>query len=197
MVFSQPILSNPFVLNRVGTETVDPPLWTGGICPPGDQCRASDSAFIKRDAGVSSKIGFLARTNNKTPPPTPIPDPNPPPPDLTAVGNWRIVYKSGAIVVNLLLNKVGRTTGWTQGGVTKACETYVLRDAFKAYTLVCQHRADIYGQTGDSGAPVFMIWNKPKQYDVWLVGLYFGVGWFSDIGRIQFDLGTLYVLSVR
>jgi hypothetical protein len=118
------------------------------------------------------------------------------PADLTVVGTWRIVYKSGALAPNLLLNKIGKTTGWTQGGVTKVCETYVLRDANKAYTLVCQHKANIHGDEGDSGSPVFMVWNKPREHDVWLIGLYWAVERFSDIGQIQFDLGTLYVCAL-
>jgi hypothetical protein len=182
-VFHQPEASGNN--NRIGIEAVDPPLWTGGSCDSGYRCRWSDSAFIRYDTRVSFSRGFIARTANVNVPT-----------DITIVGNWRIVYKTGAVVPGLLLNKVGQASGWSQGGVTSACATHRLAGNI---ALLCQHSVQAYATNGDSGSPVFMIRNQPSQYDVWLYGLLWGGGGipfvFSDIEHIQGDLGILYLCA--
>jgi hypothetical protein len=181
----------------VGTEAVDPPPFTGGNCPQGERCRLSDSAFVRINTGVWFKRGFIART-----------------PALGSkeiVGEYRIVYTPGsAVVPGLLLNKVGKTTGWTRGVVPSKEEGGVCQDLrSQGILLRCQHAVERLSsdnvtlvESGDSGSPVFMIRNRPLQYDVWLYGLQWGKStagipkfYFSDIGQVRAELGYIYVCA--
>src|SRR5262249_28512352 len=90
-----------FNINHVGVETVDPVYFVGAPCPAGRRCRRSDSAFIRRDAGVTANQGRVA---------------------LTALGSFawngvstfRIVREADPLV-GQVVTKVGRTTGRTPG----------------------------------------------------------------------------------
>lgn len=180
----------------VGTEAVDPLPFTGGSCPSGERCRLSDSAFIRFTTGVQFNRGYIARV-----------------PSLGSkeiVGRFRIVYATEAVVPGLLLNKVGRVTGWTRGVVPSKEEGGVCQNSrVNGILLLCQHSVERLAsdnvplvESGDSGSPVFMIRNQPSQYDVWLYGLLWGKStagiprfYFSDIGRVRGDLGYIYVCA--
>jgi hypothetical protein len=136
-------------LNRVpaefiGTETVDP-AYVRGIsgCPRGRVCRYSDSNFSAGAADVPFDLGTIAKTtgpNNGS---------------LEVAGTFEI-GGSGSASVGQTANKVGRTTGWTQGLVTRTC-THTGVSASNI-VLLCQDFVENSVQIvagGDSGSPVF------------------------------------------
>ncbi len=90
----------------IGTETADPPYKRNiSGCPRGRLCRYSDSNF---NAGASG-VGFLGRIARTTGPNNR---------SLVVDGMFNI-SGSGPATVEDIANKVGRTTGWSQGVVTR------------------------------------------------------------------------------
>jgi len=87
------------------------------------------------------------------------------------------------------VNKVGRTTGWTAGHVTKTCDTEWPENY---QMLKCNHETDYYSEAGDSGSPVFTITNGGL---VTLVGLHWGRNGnrsvYSGYRSIETDFGQL------
>jgi len=186
-IYHQPIASG--VTNRIGVETVDPPFSTGGLCPAGRRCRYSDSAFAQRDAGIGADLGFLERTSALG--------------SIQIAGSYRIAGTVAFPVLGELLNKVGRTTGWSQGTVSATCQDI---DAWEngqdtGITLLCQDMVAAGVGGGDSGSPVFRITNSPSANDVNLYGILWGGNQagtafvFSAISQVQFggELGPLTV----
>jgi hypothetical protein len=182
-VHHQPVVF--FNVNRIGIETIDPPLYTGGGCPSGRQCRQSDSAFAQLSAGVTSSLGFIARPAGLG--------------SIRIVGNFRIVDKSDPMV-GQIVERVGRSSGWRRGNVTNVCID--IHDSHgPGITMRCQFLADYYSEGGDSGSPVFTILNS--QHDVRLNGIHWGQisqsgvlrRIFSGIWNVQIDLGALLVCA--
>src|SRR5262245_53738035 len=93
----------------IGTEVADPSFFRSADgCPRGRRCRYSDSNFSAGDSAVSFTLGAIARTtgpNNGS---------------LEIAGEFSISGQ-GPAMVGQTANKVGRTTGWTQGQVTRTC----------------------------------------------------------------------------
>jgi hypothetical protein len=134
---------------------------------------------------VSHELGEIARTSG--------PDNR----SLEIVGSFRVRSQTPNPVVGEIVNKVGRTTGWTSGRVTATCvDTGVFASSF---ALLCQSfvqndagSAVVGG--GDSGSAVFAIDAGPN------VSLY-GVLWggssdntlfvFSPMSGIERELGAL------
>jgi hypothetical protein len=129
----------------IGTEVLDPPFFqrTNG-CPPGKLCRWSDSAYASRASGVSATRGALAKTtgaNNGS---------------LQIAGSFTIGSElTGNSTVGTTLNKVGRTTGWTQGRVTNSCVNTGVSGS--RIVVLCQDFVSAGVGGGDSGSPVFRI----------------------------------------
>ncbi len=125
--------------NRTGVETADPQYFKGGACPINKKCRYSDSAFIAYDAGVTSALGSIEQTALGS---------------LTITGSYQIVSE-GSSSVEDVVNKVGRTTGRSQGTVTNTCvNTGVLGTNI---LQLCQDFVTAAVGGGDSGSPVFAI----------------------------------------
>ncbi|HXH07213.1 MAG TPA: hypothetical protein VNI83_11545 [Vicinamibacterales bacterium] len=130
----------------IGTEIADPAFFrnTGG-CPRGRRCRYSDSNFSDGDDGVSLALGRIARTtgpNNGS---------------LEIAGEF-IVTGEGPAAVGQTGNKVGRTTGWTQGTVTRTCVNTGVSGT--NIVLLCQDFVENTVRivdSGDSGSPVFRL----------------------------------------
>lgn len=150
--------------NFIGTEIADPPFFTGGVCPKGKKCRYSDSAYDQRASGVTADLGFVERTDSVNTG------------SLTIAGSFRIVGEmTGNAVNGETANKVGRTTGWTQGMVDKSCaHTAVFGTNI---VVLCQDwvkaAVKIVG-AGDSGSPIFKITNFPNEHDAELSGILWG-----------------------
>jgi hypothetical protein len=175
-------------LNRVpteliGTETVDPPYsrdLTG--CPRGRVCRYSDSNFNAGAAGVNFAVGTIAKTtgpNNGS---------------LEIVGTFDI-SASGPAAVGQVANKVGRTTGWSRGVVTRTCTNTGV--SASNIVLLCQDFVESDVQIvagGDSGSPVFGLVGRHRAT---LLGNLWGgsssgtLFVYSPIANIERELGSL------
>ncbi len=173
--FHQPVIWGS--KNRIALETVDPKYFTGGACPAGMRCRYSDSAFarISHPSGpsVSTARGTIARPralNSAT----------------VTDGSFRITSETRVPMLNETLNKVGRTTGWSQGKVIATCvDTGV---SGTDIVQLCQDWVDANVDSGDSGSPVFRLTNTPSRHDVSLYGILWGGG------RVH-GHGTVFVFS--
>lgn len=174
--YYQPL--SPTIEYFIGTETADP-LYTKEKCPPGTKgrvCRYSDSAYAQKASGVEASVGVIALPDsvNKG--------------SLNIVGNFRIVSE-GPSLVGETLNKVGRTTGWTQGTVTSTDVTVVRIIGGKNIALLSQDYVQAGVNSGDSGSPVFKIINSPVTNDVELRGILWGSSGnkfiYSTINNIQ------------
>jgi hypothetical protein len=141
--YYQPV--NQVPAEFIGTEIADPPYRRNiGGCPRGRVCRYSDSNFV--DGAVTFALGTIAKTtgpNNGS---------------LEVAGSFNISGEGVASVGNTA-NKVGRTTGWSQGAVTRTCTNTGVSGS--NIVLLCQtfveNNSAIIVQGGDSGSPVFRI----------------------------------------
>jgi hypothetical protein len=144
--------------NLIGTEIADP-TYDPMKCPiefAGRMCRYSDSAYSQRDGAITADQGFIARTDGVNTG------------SLTISGQFRIASE-GPSAAGATVNKVGRTTGWTQGQVTDTCVNVIVLG-----TLIVQLCQDIVSAgvgSGDSGSPVFAI---TSGNDVQLRGILWG-----------------------
>lgn len=168
----------------VGTEIADPPFFrnTNG-CPRGRRCRFSDANFADGADHVEFTLGGIAKTtgvNNGS---------------LEIDGGFSVTAERSA-AVGQTANKVGRTTGWTAGTVTRTCvDTGVFGSNI---VLLCQdfvenNAVQIVG-AGDSGSPVFRISGGDK---VALLGTLWGgnspgtLFVYSPIANVEQELGAL------
>jgi hypothetical protein len=163
---------------RIGTEVADPQYNRPAGCPAGRRCRRSDSSRARYAAGTASTLGLIARTtgpNNGS---------------LTISGNFRITAE-GNPVVGQTANKVGRTTGWTRGGITGTCVNFNVSGS--DITQLCQTSVSAGVGGGDSGSPVFL--RPGGGNNVTLLGILWGSGTnffvFSPIANIEGELGAL------
>jgi hypothetical protein len=93
---------------------------------------------------------------------------------------------------NETLHKIGRSTGWTYGGVESTCDDH-MSDA--GVVVKCTDRVDYSRASGDSGAPVF---TPLTDGTIELRGINLGHwcdvfgacdGVMSDLHQIELDLG--------
>jgi len=164
---------------QVATEAADPQYSTNlQGCPSGRVCRRSDASRAAYANGFNQfTIGRIARTNR-------------PGRSLTIVGDFRITAEGSAVVGNVV-NKVGRTTGWSQGSVTNTCVNTNVSGT--NITQICQNFVSATVGSGDSGSPVFQIISGN---DVRLVGILWGGSGsqnfvFSPLNQIEQELGGL------
>jgi hypothetical protein len=174
----------------IATEADDPTYFRGGRCPRGRKCRFSDSSRALYSGAVASTRGSIARTsgpNNGS---------------LDIVGDFTVTSQDNTTTsfgIGTTLNKVGRTTGWTQGNVTTTCaDTNV---SGTKITLLCQTFVQNPGgavvvQGGDSGSGVFRLITTSNAE---IVGILWGGNGngtllvFSPLKSIQDELGPLTV----
>ena len=186
-VFHQPDDPTFSESNAIGDEIADPQYFVGGTCPVGKRCRFSDSAFVSYKAGISSGKGSIARPTLWNGSIT-IND---------ASSTFRIVSEAAPPLFGDVLDKVGKTTGWTFGTVSSTCAN--INVAGTDIRLLCQFSVTRSSGTnsivdnGDSGSPVF-IW---MGNDVSLQGILWGgtddgtLFSFSPINQIEQELGQL------
>jgi hypothetical protein len=164
----------------IGTEIADPAFFrNNGKCPRGRKCRWSDANFSDGDDRVQFTLGAIAKTNNGS---------------LEIAGTFTITAE-GSAKVGEQVNKVGRTTGWTQGTVTSTCVNTGVSGT--NIVLLCQDFVENNVQIvagGDSGSPVFRI---EADTIVTLLGNLWGgnssgtLFVYSPIARIEQELGAL------
>jgi hypothetical protein len=176
-------------LNFYATEIADPFLFSGGVCPAGRRCRRSDAAFARVEPFTAGQHhGRIARTlvwtgsitiNHNSP-------------------EFQIVSETPFPTVGMILDKVGRTTGWTFGRVSASCVNVNVLNT--NITMLCQDIVDRTSGTnmitnlGDSGSPVFRWFgaNTVSLAGVLWGGNQTGTQWvFSAMSRIESELGPL------
>ena len=175
----------------IATEAADPTYFKGGACPKGKKCRYSDASRALYASTAGSNRGEIAQT--------------------TGVNNGSLTLSSTSPVfavtgqdnsttsfpIGLVVNKVGRTTGWTQGEVTRTCVNTSVSGS--QIMQLCQtFVSDPNGATvvggGDSGSGVFRVTSGSS---VQLVGLLWGGSSdnktfvFSPLASVQRELGTV------
>jgi hypothetical protein len=125
----------------IGVETADP-TYSRTKCPPtikGKVCRWSDSAFVRLNTAEFA-LGEIARTESVNTG------------SLDIAGSFAI-SGTGTHRVGDTVNKVGRTSGWSQGRVTRTCvDTGV---SGSNIVQLCQTWVSATVGSGDSGSPVF------------------------------------------
>jgi hypothetical protein len=169
--FHQPVIWGS--KNRIALETVDPKYFRSGACPSGMRCRYSDSAFARIahpwGPAVTTSRGMIARPARLN--------------SLTlSTGRFRITSETRVPMLNETVNKVGRTTGWSQGKVIGTCvDTGVTGTDI---VQLCQDWVDANVDAGDSGSPVFRITNNPARHDVSLYGILWGGGTLKGYGTV-------------
>jgi len=168
----------------IATEVDDPAYVKNGPgCPKGKKCRWSDASRAKYSAGVSQTRGVFAKTDGV--------NSN----SLTIAGSFSVTSQdnsTSSFTKGTQLNKVGRTTGWTQGPVDRTCiDTGV---SGSTVYLFCQTTVSAGVAGGDSGSGVFQITSGDN---VKLVGILWGGASdnsyfvFSPLKQVQDELGTL------
>ncbi len=159
-LFYQPLNQIPYEF--IGTEIADP-AYSKANCNAarirGKVCRFSDSAYAGIASGVSQDLGIVEKpdsVNTRS---------------LTVAGDFRITSE-GPSIVGETINKVGRTTGWSQGDVTRTC----INTGVSGTNIVqlCQVQTNALVEGGDSGSPVFSITDNPATNDVELKGILWG-----------------------
>jgi hypothetical protein len=172
----------------VAVEVEDPQYFRGGACPRGKKCRYSDSSRARYNASAGSLRGVISKTSG----------PNNGSLDVT--GAFTVTSQDNTtsnFAIGKTVNKVGRTTGWTQGNVTQTCVNTNVSGS--NITQLCQtfvqnpNNAVVVGG-GDSGSNVFGITSGDN---VDLVGILWGgnsngtLFVFSPLKQVQQELGTL------
>ena len=186
--YYQPLSSvNPTV---VATEAQDP-NYQSGIpgCSAGKVCRRSDASRALYNSSTASARGVIAKTS--------APNGSN---SLDVVGQFTITSQDNSSTsYSGVVNKVGRTTGWTQGTVSGTCATVNVSGSNIqqiCQTLVTNSAATIVSG-GDSGSPVFKITSGDN---VQLIGILWGGGGttqfvFSPLKNIQDELGAVTATS--
>jgi hypothetical protein len=172
---------------QIGTEVADPTYQRRlAGCPNGRRCRRSDAARVAYASGISFTRGQIAITSG--------PNNN----SLTITGTRTISSEnlSTSFTIGSTLNKVGRTTGWTQGQVTATCAAIGVSGT--NIVQLCQTLVTRTGGTivagGDSGSPVFSLSGSSS---VVLAGILWGGSSsgtqfvFSPLANIEAELGAL------
>ena len=168
----------------IATEVADPAYVKGGSCPKGKKCRYSDASRAVYSANVASTQGEIAATsgpNNGS---------------LTITGVVTLTGQANGASAGTTVNKIGRTTGWTQGQVTRTCVNTSVSGS--TVYLYCQSfvsnpgGATVVG-SGDSGSSVWT--GTPGSAT--LVGLLWGGSSdnktfvFSPLSQVIQELGAL------
>ncbi|MGH7562175.1 MAG: hypothetical protein ACRENB_14280 [Gemmatimonadales bacterium] len=170
---------------QIATEVDDPDYTRNQLpgCPRGRKCRFSDAARAAYGSASNMALGVIARTtgaNNGS---------------LTLSGTFSIGSDDcntlgGCLAAGTVVNKVGRTTGWTQGAITNTC----VNTGVSGTNIVqlCQTFVSAGVGGGDSGSDVFQ-----GTSNVTLAGVLWGGNGagtqfvYSPLGNVKAELGNL------
>jgi hypothetical protein len=172
----------------IANEVEDPTYFRRGACPKGRRCRYSDSSRALYSGSVASTRGVIAKTS--------APNNN----SINVTGTFTITQQDNTTTrfsIGTTVNKVGRTTGWTQGNVTGTCVNTNVSGS--NITQLCQTFVENPGGAvvvggGDSGSNVFRITSGTNAQ---LVGILWGGNGsgtlfvFSPLKQIRDELGAL------
>lgn len=175
----------------IATEAADPDYFRNGACPKGKKCRYSDAARALYQAATGSNRGEIAQTTGVNNGSLTVSSTNPIF-TITSQDNSTTNFPIG-----LQVNKVGRTTGWTRGEVTRTC-THTGVSGSNIMQLCQTWVSDPGGATvvggGDSGSGVFTVTSGSS---VKLVGILWGGSSdnktfiYSPLQAIQQELGSV------
>ena len=167
---------------QIATEVEDPNYGTNlSGCPSGRVCRRADAsrALYSSTGAPASQVAFgkISKTDR-------------PGRNLAITGEFSITAE-GEAVQGQTVNKVGRTTGWSQGAVTNVCVNTSVSGT--NITELCQDFVSASVGSGDSGSPVFAI---SSGTNVTLLGILWGGSGsssfvFSPLSNIEGELGAL------
>lgn len=182
--------------NFLAFEVEDPDYTMSADCPAARFCRYSDASRAQYAAGQVFRLGHIARPASLN---TSLTDGDLTPSILVINDldpTYRIAAEQPTPILGQSLNKVGRTTGWTQGVVTSTCENVSVTDSH--ITQLCQSLVDAYVDGGDSGSPVFGLHSDGTAF---LAGILWGSSTdlvtnavqfiFSPLGQVEAELGEL------
>jgi hypothetical protein len=171
---------------QIATEVADPQYSrTLPGCPHGNKrCRFSDASRAAYANGANQALGLIAATsgpNNGS---------------LTITGSFTISADDcstigGCLPVGTTVNKVGRTTGWTQGLITNTCVNTAVSGS--RIVQLCQTFVSAGVGGGDSGSDVFQVTGGTVK----LAGILWGGNGagtqfvFSPFGNVTSELGPL------
>ncbi|HEX2190118.1 MAG TPA: hypothetical protein VHG51_14520 [Longimicrobiaceae bacterium] len=167
----------------IAVEAADPAYGSIAGCPKSRKCRRSDSSRALYSASVLSSRGIIARTDGV--------NTN----SLNVAGTFAITAQDDQTTnfgIGTVVNKVGRTTGWTRGGVTNTCVNTNVSGS--NITLLCQTFVSAGVAGGDSGSPVFV---DTGANTARLVGILWGGSSdnrtfvFSPLRNIEQELGDV------
>jgi hypothetical protein len=186
--------------NYAGAEIADPAYTTAQMCDDPDQpgtsrpCRDSDALAALLATDVTWSLGKIAKptgtgTFSYTDPGSTTIDAAQPQLTITAKGSFPDA--------NMILDKIGMTTGWTYGYVAQTCVNLRAPELSQGIIVVlrCQDLVEATAQAGDSGAPVFQ-WGDTgvTLYGVVSARRTNGQGLsMSAMSNIEYDLGSLTV----
>ena len=185
--------------NFLAFEVEDPDYTMSAACPAARFCRYSDASRAQYAAGQVFALGHIARPLSLN---TSLTDGDATP-SILAINDlapYRIAAEQPMPVLGQTLNKVGRTTGWTQGTVTATCENVSVTDSH--ITQLCQSLVSAYVDGGDSGSPVFGLHTDGTAF---LAGILWGSSTdlvtnevqfiFSPLGQVESELGELSTID--
>lgn len=172
----------------IATEVDDPDYFRGGACPRGRKCRFSDASRALYNSSRSSSYAIAATSgpNNGS---------------LAVTGSFAVTGQDNTTTSfqkGLQLEKVGRTTGWTEGTVSNTCvNTNVSGSNITqlCQTFVTAPRGKVVVQGGDSGSGVFSLSGS----NATIVGILWGgnsngtMYVFSPLKQVRDELGTISV----
>lgn len=178
---------------QVGEEFQDP-AWRGDLygCVSGYVCRYSDAALVAFRYGDRDwNLGGVMRTQSAATLPSIYGDL-----DINMFNpTFELTGIASDLLVGDVVNKVGRTTGWTRGTLESTCRNIFDELDFRGY--LCSGVVKAGGGKGDSGSPVFWTTSGGQHR---LAGMLFGgvpnrdgtVGdnyYFSNWQYIDYELG--------
>jgi hypothetical protein len=175
---------------QIAVEVDDPTYRKGAGCPGGRVCRYSDASRAAYMNGITGALGQIAQTSG----------PNNNSLDLVN-GSFSITSNDcdgqtgklgGCLAAGATVNKVGRTTGWTQGSITNTCVNTGVQGS--RIVQLCQTFVTAGVGGGDSGSDVFQITSGSN---VKLAGILWGGSSsgtqfvYSPLFNVMQELGTL------
>lgn len=201
--FGQPGSGGLFWPDKIGESTLDRAFFdtnANSRCQAGRRCRLSDTAFADYGWETLGLTGRISRPSTA----------------CTAAGtscaltiarstdDIRMVAGIAGLSAGDLVDKVGRTSGWTRGAITNTCADIKVFDTDAAgnvfdtmITILCQYIVNTTSLGGDSGSPVFQFSSTTGN------GMFAGILWggsgdpmtattmiFSPITGIDQELGT-------
>jgi len=126
---------------QIGTEVDDPVYFRRqNGCPKGRRCRFSDASRAAYAPGTQFTLGSLAKTTGQNN-------------GSITINESFTITQEGSAAAGQTVNKVGRTTGWTQGLVTNTCVNTGVSGS--NIVQLCQTFVSAGVGGGDSGSPVF------------------------------------------